>query len=789
MTEKQEHLLRLFQELDHICKENELRYVLAEESALAAAGRARFAGGETEIKVYMPRADWNRLGEMAKKELPKDRVLYQEPGAGYGEDFGCALEKKQILGTDPAGERIHILVLDPVPEEACEKYRKDLGMYLDLADPQEVLGQSWGISPSRYYRYYLSTRFTGKKHVLGNLEKRMQAFREEDCSKYAVHVDERLLFLEKDVLFPGKNCDFQGVQAMIPGKITEYLTCVYGDEWPEFTFTSKEDEKETATVEGISYQELREDYLPGIRKGRLQRAVMHSKLRALSGEKTRQKEEKKLTEKEKKLTGEEQTFSEEDQALSENGTGAELKKDLEQFRQAIAQYADGQKASAKETAIALYEKYPDHPLITKFLSRFYMEEARESRDSTEAERFIEEALRKFPEDGYFLKYRGELLWMRGRCADALVVFAQARENTKNMIVQKELDQFLMPYEQQTGDTCQALLANREKEAARNLAELWLRLLPRSERMKSLVYLTRVSTARTVKEMELLTDELTAFVQIQEKSRRQKNRELYGPALTKAWERLGYPGELAKLRTEILYTEEPGELEWIAEKVRDYQIHKDKLAQVYKLAGDARKKQGQTAQAFENYRKAMEYAGKSYARKELSSLILQDLYMGSHKMAEYVASGKGEEFLDAWLSKYGTVEDLKKLVRSCVADGSISHAGDRTPLTGEEWQTMEETKESKEDYATWCWDYVQFCAEKIRLEKYYTDHKDYIVNLYKNKDYPRLESFLAPYHRATLQSLKTQEIFVPDEEIFEIYLHILECKGMEPLKKEIENYWN
>ena len=249
MTEKQEHLLRLFQELDHICKENELRYVLAEESALAAAGRARFAGGETEIKVYMPRADWNRLGEMAKKELPKDRVLYQEPGAGYGEDFGCALEKKQILGTDPAGERIHILVLDPVPEEACEKYRKDLGMYLDLADPQEVLGQSWGISPSRYYRYYLSTRFTGKKHVLGNLEKRMQAFREEDCSKYAVHVDERLLFLEKDVLFPGKNCDFQGVQAMIPGKITEYLTCVYGDEWPEFTFTSKEDEKETATVE------------------------------------------------------------------------------------------------------------------------------------------------------------------------------------------------------------------------------------------------------------------------------------------------------------------------------------------------------------------------------------------------------------------------------------------------------------------------------------------------------------------------------------------------------------
>lgn len=769
MTEKQEHLLKLFQELDHICQENELRYVLAEESTLAAVGRAGFAGGETEIKVYMPRADWNRLGEMAGKELPKDRILYPEPMAGYGEDFGCALEKQQILGTGPAGERIHIRILDPVSEEAFEKYRRDLGLYLDLTDSQEVHGQSWGISPSRYYRYYLSGRLTGKKHVLGKLEKRMQAFREEDCSKFAVHVGERFLFMEKEILFPGKTCDFQGVQAMIPGKASEYLTQVYGDEWTDFQFPAEDDAQRSATVEGICYQELREDYLPGIRKGRLQRAIMHSKLRILSGTKD--------------------SGQEESEGFFRNVTGIEQEKDLERFRHAIADYAGGKKPSAKETALSLHEKYPDHLQITRFLGRFYMEEARETQDGTEAERFIEEALRKFPEDGYFLKYRGELLWMRGRCADALVVFAQAREKTSNMIVHKELDLFLALYEQQAGDTCQALLANREKEAARNLAELWFRLLPRSERMKSLVYLTRVSTARTVKEMELLTDEMTAFVQVRENGRRKKNRELYGPALTKAWERLGYPGELAKLRTEILYTEEPGELEWIAEKVKDYQIHKDKLAQVYKLAGDARKKQGQTEQAFENYRKAMEYAGKSYARKELSSLILQDLYMGSHKAAEYAASGKGEEFLDAWLSRYGTVEDLKKLVRSCVADGSISHIGDRMPLTGENWQTMEDMKNPKTDYATWCWEYVQFCAEKIRLEKYYTTHKDVIVNLYKNKDFPRLESFLAPYHQATLRSLKTQEIFVPDEEIFEIYLYILGCKGMETLKKEIENYWN
>ena len=193
------------------------------------------------------------------------------------------------------------------------------------------MGLSWGISPSRYYRYYLSGRLTGKRHVLGKLEKRMQAFREEDCSKFAVHVGERFLFMEKEILFPGRTCDFQGVQAMIPGKASEYLTQVYGDEWTDFQFPAEEDAQRSATVEGISYQELREDYLPGIRKGRLQRAIMHSKLRILSGTKD--------------------SGQEESEGFFRNVTGIEQEKDLERFRHAIADYAGGKKPSAKETAL------------------------------------------------------------------------------------------------------------------------------------------------------------------------------------------------------------------------------------------------------------------------------------------------------------------------------------------------------------------------------------------------------------------------------------------------------
>lgn len=96
--------------------------------------------------------------------------------------------------------------------------------------------------------------------------------------------------------------------------------------------------------------------------------------------------------------------------------------------------------------------------------------------------------------------------------------------------------------------------------------------------------------------------------------------------------------------------------------------------------------------------------------------------------------------------------------------------------------------NRKKYLEWCWKYAKFCGLKIELEEYYVRKKDYIENLYKNKDYPALEEVFRPYHRATLKSLKNEEIFVPDEEIFEIYLHVLEKRGKTALKEKVEKYW-
>ena len=108
--------------------------------------------------------------------------------------------------------------------------------------------------------------------------------------------------------------------------------------------------------------------------------------------------------------------------------------------------------------------------------------------------------------------------------------------------------------------------------------------------------------------------------------------VYCEALKKAWERLGYPAALARLRVKMLFVDKTEELELLCEEIRSYTILKGKQAEGLKLMGDVRMKQGQTAAAFESYRKALMEAESSFVKKELETIFLEDLIQGSRAAA-------------------------------------------------------------------------------------------------------------------------------------------------------------
>ena len=763
MTEKQKYLLKLFREVDEICREHNLRYVLAGGSLIGALRHEGFVPWDDDVDLYMPRPDWEKFIEICKTELPPDREIqcsevdrnYTNSFPRYASTNTCAIHKSQIIGKDCGGEIIDILTLDPVPadDKEYEKYRTHMMIYSDLINISVGYSDRWEIPASMYLKYLFSYIFLGKKRTLAKLEKIMFSYKEEECDRYAMRWGGCPFLFDKDMMFPVKEGNFEGQKAMIPNKCSDYLIWHYGDEWAYMPPHDKREGHVAVCVDDLPYQELREEYMPKINKGRLRwdcifrkfynmriakkshkvrQEGLAMKARAValdlqgaideSGLKISELVENRSFRKLSALFG-----SYYKNQLSADFIGREdytniyafyhptlveipddvfyaamltlfytervskayrmmqvrqqldhlspemegLKEDIEFFRKAADYYEFHRIKEAEQIVNELLKKYPGHPGFMKFKCRFLMENAGENR--IEAERFLDKALKQFPEDGYFLKYKADIFWMDGEVQKAAELYLQVKEKTTNGIVWMEMDRFFRGYKSEILKNCEELLANRNRREALSLMELWNRLIPEDDDIRGALYLAKTACAHTQSEIEKEIAEIRAVIETPmrtsvktEAGSREKTSEehqMYRKALTRAWRRLGYPKELANLRTQIICTGEESELEWLAEQVRNRQFRKEEKACVYKLVGDVRMKQGQTKEAFSNYKKALEHEMPSYLRTELYRIFINDLNDGSRQAKSFGKKADIMIVLDNWLGKYGSIDDIKKIVHT------------------------------------------------------------------------------------------------------------------------------
>ena len=763
MTEKQKYLLKLFREVDEICREHNLRYVLAGGSLIGALRHEGFVPWDDDVDLYMPRPDWEKFIEICKTELPPDREIqcsevdrnYTNSFPRYASTNTCAIHKSQIIGKDCGGEIIDILTLDPVPadDKEYEKYRTHMMIYSDLINISVGYSDRWEIPASMYLKYLLSYIFLGKKRTLAKLEKIMFSYNEEECDRYAMRWGGCPFLFDKDMMFPVKEGNFEGQKAMIPNKCSDYLIWHYGDEWAYMPPHDKREGHVAVCVDDLPYQELREEYMPKINKGRLRwdcifrkfynmriakkshkvrQEGLAMKARAValdlqgaideSGLKISELVENRSFRKLSALFG-----SYYKNQLSADFIGREdytniyafyhptlveipddvfyaamltlfytervskayrmmqvrrqldhlspamegLKEDIELFRKAADHYEFHRMKEAEQIVNELLKKYPGHPGFMKFKCRFLMENAGENR--IEAERFLDKALKQFPEDGYFLKYKADIFWMDGEVQKAAELYLQVKEKTTNGIVWMEMDRFFRGYKSEILKNCEELLANRNRREALSLMELWNRLIPEDDDIRGALYLAKTACAHTQSEIEKEIADIRAVIETPmrtsvktEAGSREKTSEehqMYRKALTRAWRRLGYPKELANLRTQIICTGEESELEWLAEQVRNRQFRKEEKACVYKLVGDVRMKQGQTKEAFSNYKKALEHEMPSYLRTELYRIFINDLNDGSRQAKSFGKKADIMIVLDNWLGKYGSIDDIKKIVHT------------------------------------------------------------------------------------------------------------------------------
>ena len=150
--------------------------------------------------------------------------------------------------------------------------------------------------------------------------------------------------------------------------------------------------------------------------------------------------------------------------------------DIRLFRKAATHYEFREMKEAETIVDDLLKKYPDAPGFVKFKCRFIMARMEESGNTSEAEKFLASCRKLFPQDGYFMKYQGDLFWKKGLWKEALSGYARARECTNNGIVHLELDKFFKDKKTSAIKECRKLLDGHQKDEALSMMELWKKYL-------------------------------------------------------------------------------------------------------------------------------------------------------------------------------------------------------------------------------------------------------------------------------------------------------------------------
>ena len=760
MTEKQQYLLKLFREIDEMCKKHNLRYVMAGGSLIGVARNEGFIPWDDDVDIYMPRDDWNKLVELSDQVLPPNRAFqcvdvdrsYTNTFPRYASTDTCAIHRHQIIGKDKAGEIVDVLTLDPIPDDdrEYEKYRTHLMIYSDLINIAVVYGNRYEVPVHLYLKYLFSYFFLGKERTLKKLEKIMFSYKEEECSRYAMRWGGCPFLFDKDMMFPVKYGRFEGVDVMIPNKVSDYLIWHYGDEWSYIPPHGERESHDAVECHHMNYEEFRKEYMPKLDTFRLKKDAVFRKIyymatakrshrlirkrQELLGEVTAQDLMNRLEQKKVSLEAllKKRDFHTLNQIfgdyfrvqLSADFIGREefvhiynfyhpvlidikeevfmaamltllysekvskayrmlrvreklqglspameaLLQDILTFRSGACHYEFGENRPAEWEMDQLLEKYPDNPSFLKFKIRFLMERAKKEKPSEEAEEFLSHCLELFPEDGYFLKYKGDLLWLQGKCREALDVYVAVRSKTTNGMTQLELDKFLKEHKMSAMGTCKSLVEKGNVQEAVELAALWKELLPEDESIDGYFCQMKLEGLNRPEEIRgFLKDIKEKLLQGKsEKTGKLKIENMvYLDIYAYGAEKLGFSGKLAKLGTELLYTEDMQKLEELLSQALEQASKEECKPAAFLIAGDILYKQGKTCEAFSYYRKALKKDAPEYVRIEGADRVLKDLKDGSSYIRSFGRKQDLTEFLDAWLDKYESLEEIKELLKAIV----------------------------------------------------------------------------------------------------------------------------
>ena len=234
-------LLKMLDQIDHFCRENDIPYFLDSGSALGAVRHHGFIPWDDDIDIGMMREDYNRFVELALQGLPGDLVLQNELTEKHYYLFYSKVRKQHTVYPQnlqrerffsEKGIQIDIFPFDYVSDdERKRKKQADVAkLYRRIAEfrlKDELSKKRW-----KWGAYYIM-RLIPTKVFRRHYEKIVTKYNDRKTNTVASFTyrmaRKKHYFFPTNAIIPVKDIMFENHKYMIMNDPHYYLKTMYGD--------------------------------------------------------------------------------------------------------------------------------------------------------------------------------------------------------------------------------------------------------------------------------------------------------------------------------------------------------------------------------------------------------------------------------------------------------------------------------------------------------------------------------------------------------------------------------
>ena len=294
MNEIQEYLLKLTLEIDEICKEHNIDYILCGGSSLGIERNEGFLPWDDDLDIIMTEKNYHRFVKVMKENPREGRVLESpETNPEFPLHFGkymstevSGLVRALGYGNCHGGIWIDIFYLCPLskdPEEA-KSMTEWFQVYCEFQNRRfpEIPHHVEGLA-EKYREALGKSRFWGYEKTLKWIEQKFNYVREEDCDRYFIHhaLTATVKTYSKKHMEHIVRRSFEGHMLPFSATNREFCREAYGDTWMMIPDIVEQDTHDAIYDTKVPYTVYLNDYMQMLDKRTVDKDLLAYKKKEL----------------------------------------------------------------------------------------------------------------------------------------------------------------------------------------------------------------------------------------------------------------------------------------------------------------------------------------------------------------------------------------------------------------------------------------------------------------------------------------------------------------------------